>query len=365
MRLIHISDVQLDAPFTFLGEAGQKHRDQIRKTFSNIVDLSMREGYDVMLIAGDLFDSNKPSQATVDEVISLLKRLSIPVCILPGNHDSYDPTSIYRKINFPKNVTLFTDSLNVKVYVNLDLAVHGKAVLSRTIKEKPLDGLRPLEDKRWNVAMAHGSLVIGKVEDPVRPIQPEDIANCGMDYVALGDWHGFAEQSQGTVKAAYSGAPEPTAFDQIHAGYAASVSLDEHGVILEQLRVGRIRSKQVEVKVTGHTEVEIFELLHDEAGPEVMLEAVLTGLLDVGVVVDPSWLEGMLTDQTYAVRVRDQSHPQLDAISEDDYAPDHVIGRYIELMKQRIDDAQDERDRAHAEQALQIGVALLQGKDVL
>ena len=321
--------------------------------------------YKALLIAGDLFDSNHPSQTTVDFVVAQLRQLSIPVCILPGNHDCYEAGSIYRKTTFPGNVTVFTDALGEKAFPDLDLTIYGKAVLRRDSKGSPLGELHPTEATRWQVAMAHGSVLVGMVENPPRPISLEEIAACGMDFVALGDWHTFAEYSQDDVKAVYSGSPEPTSFSHKDAGFVASVSLEDGGVQIEKVRIGKISAEQIGLDISGMNEVEIVKFLLERADTHLMLEVTLTGLLDVGTVISPERLEQELAPQFYCVRCRDQSHPQLEGISAADYPPEHVIGKFVELMKEHIETAADEDDRRRAEQALQVGVALLEGKEVL
>ena len=84
IKIIHTSDVQLDAPFRFLGEKGAQHRRQLRETFGKIIDLANGGGYQLLLIAGDLFNDNRPGRDTVNFVIRKLSELSIPVCILPA-----------------------------------------------------------------------------------------------------------------------------------------------------------------------------------------------------------------------------------------------------------------------------------------
>ena len=64
LKILHTSDVQLDAPFRFLGETGSRHRQQLRKTFRRIVGLAAEGGFDLLLIAGDLFNDNRPRQVT-------------------------------------------------------------------------------------------------------------------------------------------------------------------------------------------------------------------------------------------------------------------------------------------------------------
>jgi exonuclease SbcD len=365
IRILHTSDLQLDAPFLFLGEGGQRHRQQIRKTFAAIVEMAQREAYQMLLMAGDLFNSNRPSQSTVDAVLRLLGKVSMPICILPGNHDPYDERSIYRRVTFPSNVTIFTDNLTSKIYPTLDLAIYGNAITSKDGGKRPLADIRPHLKARWHVAMAHGSVITGLAEKAEQPIYPKEIEDCRMDYVALGDWHSFADHSQGLVRATYCGAPEPTAYDQEGAGFVSKVTLDEQGVQVEKIRVGKIHTQQVHVNVTGQNEVDIQDLILDHAGEDRMVDVILTGLAKVGTVIDPAELEMLLSQNFYTLRVRNQSHPQMDDISLADYPSGHLIRRYIQIMVEHLQQAQDNHRADIAEQALQLGVALLHGKDVI
>lgn len=364
VRILHTSDVQLGAPFHFLGSKGTRHRQQLRDTFRRIVDRAA-EGFDLMLIAGDLFNDNRPHQGTVDFVATQLGRLDIPVCILPGNHDCYDETSVYRKERFPGNVIVFTAQPHVQEFAQLDLAVYGNPILSKQSRSSPLRGLSRTGAVRWHVAMAHGNLVRPDIADPPRPIRPEEISACTMDYVAMGDWHAFADYSQGDVKAFYSGAPEPTAVDQESTGYVATVEIDENGVRVCPQRVGTVSTQQILLDVSGKSVRQITEEILGHADPSLMLKCTFLGLVELGVVLHPDDLQKELASDFYYIECRDESHPQLEAISHDDFPEELVVGKFARLMQARLEEADDDSERRHAEQALQLGVALLQGRRVL
>ena len=364
MKILHTSDHQLDAPFLFLGEGGQRHREQLRKTFAAIVGMAQSQDYQLLLIAGDLFNSNHPLQSTLDTVVHLLGKLTIPVCILPGNHDPYDQTSIYRRATFPANVTIFHDEIKLKVFPDLDLAIYGNAVTHKNQNERPLANIRPRADVRWHVAMAHGSVVTGLSKNPNRPIQLEEIVHCGMDYVALGDWHSFADYSQGQVRAVYCGAPEPMAYDQEGAGFISSVSLEGEGIRVEKIGVGEIHAQPVYLDVSGQNEAEIQELILEFAGTEKLTDVILTGLTEPATIIDPSRLEMLLSPRFYALRIRDQSHPQIRDLSTAVF-PQGLVRRYIDIMADRAQHMQDSHQAGLVEKALQLGVALLVGKDVV
>jgi len=365
LKFLHTSDVQLDAPFHFLGDKGQRHRQQLRETFRRIVDMAIEAKFDLLLITGDLFNDNRPHQDTIDFVASQLGRLDIPVCILPGNHDCYGGTSIYRKARFSDNVVIFTEQPTIREFAELNVAVYGHAILSRQSRLSPLRGLTRTGTTRWHVAMAHGNLVRPDIADPPRPIRPEEISASGMDYVAMGDWHAFAEYSQGRVKAFYSGAPEPTALNQKGAGYVACIEIDESGVRVRPERVGTILTDEMSADVSGKSIAQIVEEIQARADSNLMLKVTLSGLMDLEAVLDTEKMEQELAPYFYHVECSDQSHLQLATISPDDFPEESVVGKFVRLMQSRIEDATDDTQRRRVEQALQVGVVLLQGRRVL
>jgi exonuclease SbcD len=365
VKLLHTSDVQLDAPFHFLGSRGSSHRQQLRDTFQHIVDVAAEGRYDALLITGDLFNDNRPHQSTLDFVAAQLGRLDVPVCILPGNHDCYDGSSAYRKARFPENAILFTEQPTITEIPELDMAVYGNAITSIQSRVSPLRGLERRGAMRWHVAMAHGNLVRPDIFDPPRPIQPSEISDSGMHYVAMGDWHAFADYSQGGVKAYYAGAPEPTGLDQKGAGYVACIEMDENGVRVHSERVATISTEEMTVDVTGRPASQVKAQIAALSDKHLMLKVTLSGLMELGTPLDTEQLVHELAPSFWHFECFDESHPQLEKISTDDYPEELVVGKFVRLMQARLAAAPGRDDRRRLEQALQLGVALLQGRRVL
>lgn len=363
IKLLHVSDVQLDAPFEFLGEKGALHRQRIQQTFADVVHLARRGAYHALLIAGDLFNSNGPSRKTVQFVAETLGGLAIPVLILPGNHDCYDKSSVYRKSSFPRNVTIFSQSPTYLDFPDMDLTVAGNPLPARHTVVSPLAGIRRSTARRWFVVLAHGNVQIpGRIENTERPIRSEEIEGCGADYIGLGDWHAFADVSKGKVKAFYSGSPEPTAIDQRKAGFVASVSLSTDGVSVEQIRVGRIRADGLTLDLTGLSKEEVIESIRLRASPELMLDVTLTGASSMESVIDVGELEQPLGESFYFIRVKNQSAVSVTDADILELPESHVIGQFARMLRARIQTAADEKSRHIAERALQLGVALLRGE---
>ena len=99
LRIIHTADVHLGARHDDLGEQASAQRERQFAAFVATIDLAIAEKVDLVLIAGDLFDSNVQPRRSVERVAAQLKRLAaakIRTVILPGTHDAYDRASIYR-----------------------------------------------------------------------------------------------------------------------------------------------------------------------------------------------------------------------------------------------------------------------------
>src|SRR2546425_2445349 len=73
-----------------LGAQGVIQRKALQDVFARAVDLAIAQQVHVVLIAGDLFDSPRPSATLVDLAERQLRRLDdrgIWVAMVAGNHD--------------------------------------------------------------------------------------------------------------------------------------------------------------------------------------------------------------------------------------------------------------------------------------
>ena len=68
LRLLHTADVHLGARHTDLGERAAVLRERQFTAFRVTIDLAVVEAVDLVLIAGDLFDSNTQPRRSVERV---------------------------------------------------------------------------------------------------------------------------------------------------------------------------------------------------------------------------------------------------------------------------------------------------------
>jgi len=373
IKLLHTADIHLGARFIGMGDKGTIQREQVRTTFKNVIELAIKEAVAIVLISGDLFESNQQSRANIDLVIEQFGKLAekdIPICLIPGTHDCYDSASIYRKVSFQQtcpNLTLFTDDgWSYRQFPDLGLTVYGKPNMSNRSSQSPLEGLKRMTESRFHLAMAHGSLDIGTVAEDDHVFTSQEIQNSQMDYIALGHWHDTYKCSDKGVVAWYSGAPELIARDQKQPGNVLLVTFTDSGeVSIEPIQTGQRSRDTFEIDAA---DVENLQQLRtsilEGAQPNLVRRVILRGLRREDLHIVPDELEQELADNFFDLRIKDESHLQVQQLSEAQFKDRLILSKFIYLMKEHIASCQGE-DTEIAEEALQYGVALLQGKEVL
>jgi DNA repair exonuclease SbcCD nuclease subunit len=370
LKVLHTADIHLGARFSNLGEKGASQREQLRATFRNVIAAAIDESVNIVLIAGDLFDANQQSQKNVDLVIeqfNLLNEKDIPICLVPGTHDSLDSVSIYRKVDFEaecSNLKIFADeNISYKEYPNLDLTIYGKPNLSNRSYTSPLKGLKRSTSSKFHIAMAHGSFHIPeKTAEDDHVFKLEEVQASGMDYLALGHWHRTYSCSE-NPPAWYCGPPEWIP-DQRERGSVLMVKLLDSGEVEVEPRILGLREyEEVEIDMSEIQDLGELKTRISESGSQnVVSRIALKGLRDMGFLVNPEELEIELGDKFFHLSVVDKSHPKTGVLLEDE--EQLIRSRFIKLMKNAIDCSEDQ-DKHIAENALQYGIALLDGKDVL
>ncbi|MEO8570862.1 MAG: DNA repair exonuclease [Chloroflexota bacterium] len=390
LRIIHTADVHLGARHDDLGEQAAAQRERQFAAFKATIDLALAEKVDLVLIAGDLFDSNVQPRRSVERVATELKRLAearIRTVIIPGTHDVCDRASIYRAYDLAAlagstagdGMITVLDPEHASIHLAaIDVVVHGRVFATKRAPHSPLQELGPATATTaaataatWRVGLVHGSISIpGKTDRDEVVITTEEIAASGLDYLALGHWHSTQRGKAGNVQYAYSGAPEPVALDQDRAGKVLLVELDEiagqRSVTINEVQVGRTRFEKSEIDAaTVASQPALIELLAARADPDLVLDARLVGVRRDELDLDLDEIETALAPRFLKVRVRDASLP---ALTEGPLpSPDTIVGAFIRDMEVRIaglEAAGSAAEAAEGRDALRLGRLLLAGHEV-
>lgn len=114
IRFIHTADLHLGAPFSGLRTQSPRWANTlltaIPTAFQRMIDVAITEAVDFVIIAGDIFDSARPSYADFALFMNGLQQLAaadIPVYCCTGNHDPLSSWSAEYG-TLPSNTHLFS-----------------------------------------------------------------------------------------------------------------------------------------------------------------------------------------------------------------------------------------------------------------
>jgi DNA repair exonuclease SbcCD nuclease subunit len=358
LKIIHTGDLHLGRTFKFLGRKSKLHRRDCQNVFSKIIDLTIKEEANALLIAGDLFDKPNPNKSIVSFVIDELKRLNdedIPVFIVTGNHDPYKKDSLWFNYDFPSNVFIF-DSNNLESKPVGNLEVYGLAYTNDT--KEPLKGFKAKNSDKFKIGLIHGSTTnIKEEEDPesnYRPITRTQIDSSGLDYIALGHFHDLLDLKT-KVKCFYCGSPEGLSFK----------NKPDAGVLIVTYRRGKVSVKpyktalrefhNIQIDCTQlDNDYEIRKTLQLNKDKNKILRLILKGNPSLDFQLDKESLEDEFSSDYFFLKIEDKIH-----IPKNLREDETIRGQFIRLLRQKIEKEEDEDKKKKLENALRIGIGYL------
>lgn len=307
ITFLHTADWQLGKPFASISDPAKRARVQqerfeaIRRLGAVVRDRQAR----FVIVAGDLFDSPTPTHATISAALGAIAELGVPVFAIPGNHDHAGPDSLWEQPFFQRERARLAPQfqlLDRREPVLVGLGDRGDGpdevillpcpLLRRHEPDDPTAWIRDLDfdsllggadgDVKHlpRILIAHGSTMTfsagaaGQRDDDdaavagsanplaANTISIDRLPLDELDYIALGDWHGF---SAAGPKAFFSGTPEIDRFPKAgqEPGHVAVVT------------VSRGEPPTVAQVATGR-----FRWITHEAALDASLDTNASGLLD-------------------------------------------------------------------------------------
>ena len=253
VRFIQTSDWQIGMKGGGLGEAGRIVREARIESIHNVLKAAQEHEADFVLLCGDIFEHNMVSQEDVRSVVAIFNQYSdIPLYLLPGNHDILGADCIYNREIFQRlsHFTVLSSSSPVEVS---GITLHPCPIFSKFVTQDVTGAIPAVHEADGiHIGVAHGSLV-GKTaagEDMTLPIEPSCVTRTGIDYLALGHWHGYRAFEDSRIT--YSGTHEQTKYDEDGAGQCLLVQIDGKGELpkIEPIRTGQLtwESREFEMR---------------------------------------------------------------------------------------------------------------------
>jgi len=251
IRFLHTSDWQLGMTRHFLSEGAQERYSQARfDAIRTMGRVAKDQNCQFMLVCGDAFESNLVDRKTVARAMEALKEVSVPVFILPGNHDPLNAACVYRSSTFierkPPQVQVIETATPINIAEGVELV--GAPWMSKRPAANPIEeAINALEpaNETTRICMGHGAV------DTLAP----DMESAGIisvaaleraigegkiHFVALGDRHSLTRVGGGD-RIWYSGTPEATDFRETQSGYAHIVEIGDGSVTTKSIQTGHWR----------------------------------------------------------------------------------------------------------------------------
>lgn len=199
MKFIHLADAHLDSPFLGLSFLPSNSFTQIHQapneSLTKIVNVAIKEKVDLVLIAGDTFDSPRPnpsSQLFFASEVERLTKAKIQVVMIFGNHDHMQktdllvPDSPYFKLlgNSEK-----IETINRQTDSGFKYSVTGFSYLNNHITIDKVAAF-PAKNANYNFGIMHAQEKSGKSNQNVyAPFNLTELKELNYDYFALGHIH--------------------------------------------------------------------------------------------------------------------------------------------------------------------------------
>ena len=326
IRIIHGADFHLDSPFSGLSpDQAARRRGEQRELLGRMAQAARERAADLVLLAGDLLDSERVFQETAQALARALGDIPCPVFLSPGNHDFWSP--------------------------QLGCTVWGRAFYDSRQTDSPLAGFRAPEGKGVQIMCVHGDTA---PQSEYGPLSPAEIETSGLDYLALGHIHqGSGLRRAGRTFWAYPGCPEGRGFDELGQKGVLYVELEEDRAQDQLLPLGRRQYEILPVDVTGKEPLEAVLAALPQDTSEHIYRIVLTG---EGESPNLPALERELAPRFYGLTLRDQTRLPTDLWKRRE--EDTLTGLFLRAMWTKCQEEPEERTY---QMAARFGLAALEG----
>jgi len=376
MKILHTADVHIGKEFAQFENFASILRDQIKSTFQKTLRLAAIEHVNAVLLAGDVFDGQGISRSDIDFFISAVREIDpIPVFFLPGTwtHDGFLKNPIYRSRQFlegrPTNLTIFTsEQIETFRIAEGRVAIHGRAVLPDS--GNPLEGLTADATALFNIGLLHVGIALPQIPDQGSTclLRREDVLACGLDYLALGDWHSFRRYFQDArTIVQYPGSPERVDFgEEDNPGAVALVRLDQGKVHVSRIPVGKFSWKQLAISCEELASNEqLRRELEKQANEDLILRVKLSGTLRSKDNFNFESLQSDLSGHFAFLQIDGSDTRQEIALDklEAEYRDNTVERAFVTLLKEALQETEDPAALTKLSEILRRGHALFQGTE--
>jgi DNA repair exonuclease SbcCD nuclease subunit len=251
IKFIHTADWHLGMQAHFLPDEPRARFAEDRfASVRAIGDLAQDENCSFVVVAGDVFDSNHADRGVIARAIEALASFTVPVFLLPGNHDPLDASSIYQSPEWlercPDGVVVLREPVAIPVGSDGTVEIVGVPWIAKQQLGDPVSaGYKAEASSEGAIRVVVGHGIVDEIspdrDDPslIKAAEIRTVIGAGViSYLALGDRHSVTEVANSDGRAWYAGTPVSTDYDQIKPNEVLLVQLDGADCRVECREIG-------------------------------------------------------------------------------------------------------------------------------
>lgn len=363
-RFLHTADWQIGRQYgRFAPEDATVLAEARFAVVERIAALAARERVDAVLVAGDVFDAQAVSDRTIRRLFNALRGYEGPWILIPGNHDAALAESVWTRAQrlgaVPSHAHLLLEP-GVRTFPDLGFAVLAAPLTQRQTHDDLTAWFDTAETGEGlaRIGLAHGSVqgILAEEIDSPNPIAADRAARARLDYLALGDWHGFKQVDERTV---YSGTPEPERFRDNGSGQVVRVDLPGPGRVpaVEPLAIGQYRWLAWNEALSVASDLDLLAERLDGLPSGTVLDLTLSGAIDLAGERRLDQALSVVQGRCRSLQVH-RTDLRLEPTNEDMAAlrADGYVGEVLAQLRQRQDAAADDADTAREALAILAGL---------
>lgn len=194
-KFLHCADLHLGSFFAGISsknpEIAKTLAESPFQALNNLVNYARDHRSDFIVIAGDVFEDERPALDVQLKFKDIIGRIEIPVLIAGGNHD-YRPANYHDLVEYPANVFHF-DRFAVKELVingcKVEIAglSHDRAKETRNLARE----FQLAKTGDFAIGLLHANINSQPDFQPYAPAPLGELCEKNIDYWALGHVHQF------------------------------------------------------------------------------------------------------------------------------------------------------------------------------
>ena len=209
MKILHIADCHLDSAMEshLPARIAKSRKRELLLTFSDVMEGAENEGVALVLIAGDLFDTETPSASTVRYVLDCIAaHPDMTFLYIEGNHDA----GALAPYTLPDNLRRVPKG-EAEVFRFGEVCIYAAGYAT---PKSVIESFSPDKNEK-NVFLLHGTLSTSRSDTREEIIPHALFRGKPVHYLALGHFHGYTPMrlEEGGL-ACYAGTPEGRGFDE-------------------------------------------------------------------------------------------------------------------------------------------------------